>query len=165
MNLRTIPDLREKMRLPVGLSDHTLGIAASVASVVLGVTFIEKHFTLSRKLKTPDSFFSLEPHELKDLVDNVRMVEQSLGTVHYGLTKDEKKSRVFRRSLFIVHDIKKGEKFSEQNIASIRPSAGLKPKYLKSVLGTCARKNLRSGTPLSFASIDGNPKFKKGSAQ
>ncbi len=148
MNLRTIPDLRERMRLPVGLSDHTLGIAASVAAVVLGVTFIEKHFTLSRKIKTPDSFFSLEPHELKDLVVNVRLVEQSLGRVHYGLTEDEKKNSVFRRSLFAVRDVAKGEVFTEENLRSIRPAGGLAPKFAGKLLGKRANRYVKRGTPM-----------------
>lgn len=153
MNLRTIPDLQRKMKVSVGLSDHTLGIGASIASVALGATFIEKHFTLSRKIQTPDSFFSLEPHELKNLVDNVRIVEQSLGSVHYGVTKDEEKSRVFRRSLFVCQDIKKGERFTEANIRSVRPSYGVKPKYLNFILGKKSKCALEAGTPLSMKSF------------
>lgn len=153
MNLRTIADLKKRFGLPVGLSDHTLGIGVSIASVPLGACFIEKHFTLSRKIKTPDGFFSLEPSELKDLVDNVRLVEQSLGAVHYGLTENEKKSRVFRRSVFASQDIKKGERLTEENIRSIRPSDGLKPKYLKKVLGKKAQRFLKRGTPLSWDAL------------
>ena len=149
MNLKTIPHLRAKMKLPVGLSDHTLGMAASVASVALGVTFIEKHFALSRKIRTPDSFFSLEPAELKDLVNNIRIAEQALGTVHYGLTRDEKKSRVFRRSLFVSQDINKGERLTEKNIRSVRPAYGAKPKYIGSFLGKKSKRALKAGTPLS----------------
>ncbi len=150
MNLRTIPDMARKFKLPVGLSDHTLGIATSIAGVCLGAKVIEKHFTLSRKIKTSDSFFSIEPQELKALVENIRIAEKSLGKVHYGLTEDEKKSRVFRRSLFVVKDIKKGEKFTTDNVSSIRPGHGLFPKYLESVLGKKAKKDIKRGTPLSW---------------
>jgi pseudaminic acid synthase len=150
MNLRTIPDLRAKMNVPVGLSDHTLGIAASVAAVALGAIFIEKHFTISRRIKTPDSFFSIEPAELKELVQNVRVAEKALGKVHYGLTKDEQKSQVFRRSLFVARDIKKAEKFSEENVRSIRPAYGLEPKWLEDILGKKSKRDLKRGTPLSW---------------
>ena len=150
MNLRSIQDMQKKFKLPVGLSDHTLGIAPSIAAVSLGATFIEKHFTLSRSVKTPDSFFSIEPSELKDLVHNVRLVEQSLGRVHYGLTRDEAKSLIFRRSLFVVRDMDAGEQFTSENVRSIRPSSGLMPKHLSSVLGRKATRRLTRGTPLSF---------------
>jgi len=150
MNLRTIPDMAKRFNLPVGLSDHTLGIATSIAGVCLGAKIIEKHFCLSRKIQTPDSFFSLEPKELKNLVENIRVVEQSLGKIHYGITEDEKKSRVFRRSLFVVKDIKKGEIFSQENIKSIRPADGLSPKYLKFILGKRAKRDIKRGTPLSW---------------
>jgi pseudaminic acid synthase len=153
MNLRTIPDMKNKFRLPVGLSDHTLGIAVSVTAASLGAVMIERHFTLSRKIKTPDSFFSLEPQELSSLVKAIRVAEKALGTVHYGLTKEEKKSRTFRRSLFAVKDIKKGEMFSKDNIKSIRPADGLKPKYLPLVLGKKAARNIALGTPLVRAMI------------
>jgi len=154
MNLRTIPDMKKIFNCSVGISDHTLGIASSVAAVALGATVIEKHFTLSRKIDTPDSFFSLEPQELKQLVDNAKIAQQSLGKVSYGQTKGEKKSKVFRRSLFIVEDIKKGSAFSEENIRSIRPSDGLAPKHLKKVLGKKAKKNIKKGTPLGWSLID-----------
>lgn len=150
MNLKTIPHMGELFGLPVGLSDHTLGIGVSVAAVAQGAGIIEKHFTLSRRIKTPDSFFSIEPHELKELVENIRTAEQSLGKVHYGLTDGEKRSRVFRRSLFVVKDIKKGERVTEENIKSIRPADGLKPKYLKRILGRKVGRNIKKGTPLKW---------------
>lgn len=148
MNLNTITDMRKRFNCTVGLSDHTLGIASSLAAVSLGANIIEKHFTLSRKIKTPDYFFSMEPGELKTLVENIRVVEKAMGEIHYGLTPEEKKSRIFRRSLFVVKDVKKGEIFTDQNIRSIRPSAGLAPKYLKKILGKKAKRNLKKGTPL-----------------
>jgi pseudaminic acid synthase len=154
MNLRTISDMSKRFNLPVGISDHTLGIEVSIAAVSLGAVVVEKHFTLSRKIKTPDSFFSIEPNEFKNMVDNIRKVERALGTVHYGLTKEEEKNRIFRRSLFIVKDIKKGEFITEENVKSIRPDAGLPPKHLKSILGKKVKKNIFKGTPLKMDLIE-----------
>jgi len=153
MNLKTIPDMKKRFGCPVGLSDHTLGIGTSVAAVALGAQVIEKHFTLSRRLKTPDSFFSIEPRELKELVDNVRMAEKALGRVQYGLTHDEKKSRVFRRSLFAVKDMKKGDVFTGDNVRSIRPGYGLRPRYLDRVIGKRARVDIARGTPLAWRHV------------
>ena len=150
MNLRTIPHMKDLFDCQVGLSDHTLGTAVSIAAASLGAQVIEKHFTLSRKIKTADSFFSIEPQELKELVESIRIVEKSLGKVHYGLTKKEKDSRIFRRSLFTVKDIKRGEIFTEENIRSIRPSNGLKPKYFKMIFGKKAKKEIKKGTPLKW---------------
>lgn len=154
MNLKTIPDMNKRFGLPVGISDHTLGIGISIAAVSLGAAVVEKHFTLSRRIKTPDTFFSIEPEEFKNMVDNIRKVEKALGKVHYGLTREEKKSRVFRRSLFVVKDIKKGEIITEDNVKSIRPDAGLLPKYLKLILGKKAKKNISKGTPLKMDFIE-----------
>jgi sialic acid synthase SpsE len=155
MNLKTIPHMKEKFDCPIGLSDHSLGKEVSIAAVALGAAVIEKHFTLSRKVKTPDSFFSIEPQELKELVENIRIVEKALGKVHYGLTEEEKKSRASnRRSLFVVKDISKGEIFSEENLRSIRPANGLNPKYITEVLGKAAKKNIKKGTPLSWGLVD-----------
>ncbi|MBP7089111.1 MAG: pseudaminic acid synthase [Candidatus Omnitrophica bacterium] len=150
MNLKTIPDMAKKFKLAVGLSDHTLGITTSIAAVCLGARIIEKHFTLSRKVKTADSFFSIEPPELKSLVENIRIAEKSLGKIAYGLTNDEKISKVFRRSLFVVKDIKKGELFTEDNIKSIRPSNGIKLKYLREIIGKAAAKDIKKAVPLSW---------------
>lgn len=150
MNLKTIPHLRELFDCPVGLSDHTLGIAVPIAAVSLGAKVIEKHFTLSRKHKSPDSFFSLEPDEFKELVESIRIAESALGKVRYGLTKGERQSRVFRRSLFVVDNIKKGEFFNERNLRSIRPAYGLPPKYLKTILGKKAKRNIKRGTALKW---------------
>jgi pseudaminic acid synthase len=154
MNLKTIPHMKKVFNRPIGLSDHTLGIGVSIAAVSLGAKVIEKHFTLSRNIKTPDSFFSIEPQELKDLVHNIRMVEQAFGKVHYGLTKEEKKSHIFRRSLFAVKDIEKGEVFNGENIKSIRPGYGLPPKYLKLILGKKAGKKIAKGNPLKLSSVE-----------
>jgi pseudaminic acid synthase len=153
MNLATIAHMKKTFKLPVGLSDHTLGNEASIAAVSLGACLVEKHFILSRRMNTPDSFFSIEPSELKALVNSIRIVEETLGNVHYGLTKEERKSRVFRRSLFAVKDIKEGEIFTEENIKSIRPAYGLKPKYIKEFLNKRARKDIKKGTPLNWGYV------------
>jgi len=154
MNLKTIPHMKETFNCPIGLSDHSLGIEVSIAAVALGAAVIEKHFTLSRKIKTLDSFFSIEPEELKQLVENIRIVEKALGKVHYGLTEGEKKSKVFRRSLFAVKDINKGEIFTEENLKSIRPANGLSPKHRTAILGKAAKKNIKKGTPLNWDLVD-----------
>ena len=150
MNLKTIPHMRKLFNCPVGLSDHTLGTEVSTAAVSLGAQVIEKHFTLSRNIKTPDSFFSIEPKELKELVEKARIVKKALGKIHYGLTKEEKKDKSFRRrrSLFIVKDMKKGEVLNEENVKSIRSSYGLPSKYLNTVLGKNVERCIKKGTPL-----------------
>jgi len=153
MNLRTIPHMAEGFGVPVGLSDHTLGIEVPVAAVAVGACIIEKHFTLSRDTPSPDSAFSIEPHELKALVDAVRTVEKALGMVHYGVSEKEAQSRAFRRSLFVVKDIKAGETFTEENVRSIRPSYGLPPKFLKEILGRKSARDIKCGTPLSWDCI------------
>ena len=154
MNLKTIPNLAETFGLPVGLSDHTLGTEIAVASVALGATIIEKHFTLSREQEGPDSFFSLEPHEFKALADSVRMVEKAMGAVHYGPAGRETVSRKYRRSLFVALDVKAGELFTEQNVRSVRPGNGLDPALLPDILGKKARKDLAKGTPLAWEHIE-----------
>jgi pseudaminic acid synthase len=148
INLKTIPDMQKKFNCKIGLSDHTLGIGVSIAAIILGAKVIEKHFTLSKGIKTPDSFFSIEPDELKELVKNVRIVEKAIGQVHYSLTKKEEQSKVFRCSLFAVKDIKKGEEFTKENVKSIRPGCGLHPKFIKEVLGKDAKIDLKKGTPM-----------------
>ncbi len=148
MNLRVIPDLAERFGVVAGLSDHTLGTSSAVASVALGASIIEKHFTLSRAVEGVDSSFSLEPSELKAMVGSVREVEKALGSVGYKVTEKEAESRVFRRSLFVVEDIKKGEVFTKEKIRSIRPGYGLPPKYLKEIIGKKAIKDIERGTPL-----------------
>jgi pseudaminic acid synthase len=153
MNLRTIPHLAKAFRVPVGLSDHTLGSAVPVAAVALGACLIEKHFTLSRDLPGPDSAFSLEPPEFKAMVQAVRTVEKALGRVKYGVGEEEAKNRVFRRSLFVVKDIKAGEVFTEENVRSIRPGYGLPPRHLDEVLGRRATRDLPRGTPLDWSLI------------
>jgi pseudaminic acid synthase len=150
MNLHTIPHLARSFRVAVGLSDHTLGIAVPVAAVAVGACIIEKHFTLSRKISGPDSAFSLEPHEFKVMVEAVRTVEKALGRVHYGGSEHEANSRMFRRSLFVVKDVKAGEVFTESNVRSIRPGQGLQPRYYENILGRFATRNIKRGSPLAW---------------
>lgn len=150
MNLQTIPDLAKRFGVVAGLSDHTLGTTVPVAAVALGAHIIEKHFTLSRKDPGPDSAFSLEPQEFKTMVEAVRITEKALGKVHYGYSEKEEQNRKFRRSLFVVKDIKAGELLTEENVRSIRPADGLPPKHLDEVLGKRATQNLTKGTPLNW---------------
>lgn len=153
MNLRTIPHLSKTFDVPVGLSDHTLGIEVPIAAVSLGACIIEKHITLSRSIPSPDSAFSLEPEEFKSMVDAVRIVEKAVGRVHYGVSEQEAKSRVFRRSLFIVKDIKAGEVFTNENMRSIRPGYGLHPRHLNEVLGLKASCDIRRGTAMKWSMV------------
>ena len=150
INLKTIPDMAKKFNVPVGISDHTLGITVPIAAVALGACIVEKHFTLSRKNPGPDSSFSLEPHEFRTMVDSIRETEKALGTVNYSVTEHEKASRVFRRSLFAVEDIAEGEMLNEKNIRSIRPGYGLPPKFFHEILGKKAKANICRGTPLQW---------------
>jgi N-acetylneuraminate synthase len=149
-NLRTIPHLRELFGCEVGLSDHTMGIGASVASVALGATVIEKHFTLRRADGGVDSTFSMEPAELASLVVETERAWQALGGVTYGPTEAEKKSLQFRRSLYIVRDLKSGETLTRDNVRAIRPGLGLPPKYLDEVLGRRVRRDVKRGTALEW---------------
>ena len=151
---KNYPDMRQHFKCPVGLSDHTLGIAAAIGAVTLGACLIEKHFVLTRKRETLDSFFSIEPEELQLLVDNVRIVEKALGGVRYGLTSKEKNSCIFRRSLFAVEDIKKGELFTETNVRSIRPGYGLPPKNITKVLRKRSVRNIKRGNPIQWDHIN-----------
>jgi pseudaminic acid synthase len=150
MNLRTIPHLAETFQVPVGLSDHSLGIAAAVTSVALGACIVEKHLTLSRSTPGPDSAFSLEPHEFRAMAESIRTAERALGRVSYGPTSAENESVVFRRSLFVVEDVRRGERFTEQNVRSIRPGFGLHPRHLAEVIGATAALDVKRGTPLSW---------------
>jgi N-acetylneuraminate synthase len=149
MNLRTIPHLMETFRVPVGISDHTLGAVVPVGAVALGACIVEKHLTLSRDERGPDSVFSLETHEFKAMIDAVRDLEKALGEVHYGVSGQEANTRRYRRSLFAVRNIKAGEVFTEENVHSIRPANGLSPKFLQDVLGRRAAHDIVRGTPLS----------------
>lgn len=149
-NILTIPHLRELFDCEVGLSDHTMGVGVSVASVALGATVVEKHFTLSRADGGVDSTFSMEPDEMSQLVVESERAWQSLGKVSYGATEAEKKSIQFRRSLYIVKDIKAGETLTKENVRAIRPGLGMSPKYLEQVIGMEVCRDVQRGTPLSF---------------
>lgn len=153
MNLRTIPNMQEIFHVPVGLSDHSMGDIAAVTAVALGASIIEKHFCLGRELENPDSSFSMEPDEFKQMVEHIRQAETALGRVNYHVTESEMSDRRNRRSLFVVQDIKKGELLTEENVRSIRPGHGLSPKYLPQVLGQAAICDIKRGTPLQFELI------------
>jgi N-acetylneuraminate synthase len=153
MNLRTIPDMAEAFELPIGLSDHTLGVAVPIAAVALGACIVEKHLTIRRSDGGPDSAFSLEPEEFRTMVEAVRMAEKALGKVSYEISEKEQASRAFRRSLFVVKDVKAGEEFTRENIRSIRPGHGLPVKELASVLGRRAQRDIERGSPLAPAMI------------
>lgn len=149
-NILTIPHLRELFDCEVGLSDHTMGIGVSVAAVALGATVIEKHFTRCRADGGVDSTFSLEPSELRSLVVETARAWQALGKVAYGPTEKEKKSLVFRRSLYVVQDMKAGDVFTAENVRAIRPGLGLAPKYQQVVMGRHIARDTSKGTPLAF---------------
>jgi len=148
MHLRTIVHMAEAFGLPVGLSDHTLGLAVPVASVALGACIIEKHLTLRREDGGPDAAFSLEPHEFKHMVEAVREAEASLGSVNYRPSPKESASRIFRRSLFVVRDMQPGERFTTENVRSIRPGHGMAVKEFGRVLASKAACAIKRGTPL-----------------
>ena len=153
-NLRTIPHMRELFGCAVGLSDHTLGIGASVASVALGATVIEKHFTLSRAEGGVDAAFSLEPAEMAQLVRECRTAALALGTVSYERAEQEQKSLQFRRSLYVVEDMKAGDVFTEKNLRRIRPGMGLSPKYYDIILGKKVNRDIIRGTPVQWDLIE-----------
>jgi N-acetylneuraminate synthase len=159
MNLRTIPELARRFGVPAGLSDHTIsdhdmGIVVPVAAVALGACILEKHLTLSRSDPGPDSAFSLEPNEFKAMVDAVRVTEKALGKVYFGCSAKEANSRVFRRSLFVVQDVKRGDRFTAENVRSIRPGQGLHTRHLPEVVGRRAACDIERGTPLSWELVE-----------
>ena len=149
-NLRTIPHMKELFQCEVGLSDHTLGVGAAVASIALGATVIEKHFTLSRAEGGVDAAFSLEPKEMKQLVAECQRAFQALGTVSYQRTKAEEKSLQFRRSLYVVEDVRVGDLVTEENVRAIRPGLGMEPKYLELVRGARFSQAVSKGTALHW---------------
>ncbi|MCY8389516.1 pseudaminic acid synthase [Bacillus inaquosorum] len=152
-NISTIPHMKELFNCQVGLSDHTMGTGVAVASVALGATVIEKHFTLSRADGGVDSAFSLEPSELKELVVETGRAWQALGQITYGPTDEEKASLKFRRSIYVKKDIKAGEIFTKDNIKVVRPGYGLEPKFYDVIIGRTAKKHIAAGTPLRWDSI------------
>jgi pseudaminic acid synthase len=152
-NLLTIPELSRRFGVPSGLSDHTMGISSAIASVALGASLIEKHFILDRKLGGPDSSFSSEPDEFKEMVERVREVEKALGEISFSRSPSSSANRIFARSLFVVENIKKGEALTTENIRSIRPGFGLHPMHLDKIIGRHAKMDLKRGTPLEWDMI------------
>lgn len=152
-NLKTIPHLQRLFNCQVGLSDHTMGIGVPIAAVGLGATVIEKHFTISRAHGGVDSKFSIEPNELHDLVDESYKAWQSLGAITYGPTEAEKRSLVFRRSIYVSKDIKSGERFSQDNIRIVRPGDGAPPSIFQELIGKLAKRDYRKGEPLSLEKL------------
>jgi pseudaminic acid synthase len=149
-NVLTIPHMTELFQCPVGLSDHTMGIGAAMAAVALGACMLEKHITLARNEGGVDAAFSLEPDEMSALVREAQRAWESLGSIHYGPTEDEKSSLRYRRSLYVVKDMRAGEVFSNTNVRAIRPGQGLPPKHFESVIGHRAARDIPQGTPLSW---------------
>ena len=152
-NLLTIPHLRDLFQCKVGLSDHTLGIGASIAAVALGATVIEKHFTLSRAEGGVDSAFSMEPAEMAQLVTECKAAKLALGGIKYGPTPAEEKSLVFRRSIYAAKDIKGKDVFTNENIRVVRPGKGLHPRFFEFLLGKKANKDIGKGSPISLGDI------------
>lgn len=153
-NVRTIPHLRDLFGCEVGLSDHTMGVGVAVASVALGATVIEKHFTLSRAEGGVDSAFSLEPAEMAQLVVETRRAWQGLGAVNYGMLEAERKSLQFRRSLYAVRDVRAGERLTRENVRAIRPGFGLPPAAIDTVIGRRVKRDVARGTALAWDLID-----------
>ncbi len=149
-NVLTIPHLRAMFGCEVGLSDHTMGLGASVAAVAHGATVIEKHFTLSRAGGGVDSTFSLEPEELRALVVETERAWQSLGQVTYGPSDAEKRSLIFRRSIYIAQDLKAGDVLTTENLRCVRPGLGLPPKYYETLLGRKVNRDVKKGTPIAW---------------
>jgi len=149
-NLLTIPDIRERFNVEVGLSDHTMGIGVGIASVALGATVIEKHFTLDRSEGGVDSAFSMEPAEFKMLVEESKKAWESMGKVSYERSETESKSLVFRRSLYIVEDMMAGELLTEKNLRAIRPGLGLPPKFFEQMIGKKVKVDVKKGTALNW---------------
>ncbi|MCQ2521060.1 MAG: pseudaminic acid synthase [Lachnospiraceae bacterium] len=154
MNLRTMQDMAQSFHVPVGLSDHSMGSVGAVTSVIMGGQIVEKHMCLSREIENPDASFSMEPAEFKQMVQDIRQAEKALGRVSYGPTKQEEGSVKFRRSIFCVKDVKKGETFTEENIRVIRPGYGEKPKYYEEILGKTALCDIERGDPLKLSFVD-----------
>jgi pseudaminic acid synthase len=154
MNLRTIRNMAEVFGCPVGLSDHSLGSEVAVCAVALGACVVEKHFTLSRREGGPDSGFSMEPDEFRSMVEAIRSAEKAMGGVSYEVTPEESKQRIFRRSLFVVRDVRAGETVTSDNVRSIRPASGLAPHYLERILGRSFKRSVSRGTPVTLDLID-----------
>ena len=152
-NLLSIPDIKSRFGVKVGLSDHTMGIEAAVVATALGASVIEKHFILNKTIGGPDAHFSLDEKEFTEMVKAIRTAEQMLGKVDYEMTEKKKKSREFSRSLFVIKDVKSGERITTENVRSIRPGFGIHPKFLSEIIGKVFTKDIEKGTPMSFELI------------
>lgn len=157
MNLRTMQNMAETFSVPVGLSDHSMGSVGAVTAVALGAKVIEKHFCLDRSIENPDAGFSMNPLEFKQMVADIRQAEKAVGRVQYGATLQEETNIVFRRSIFCVADIKKGDAITEQNVRVIRPGYGLEPRFYPEILGQTALCDIEKGTPIRLEML-GIPK-------
>ncbi len=149
-NILTIPDMKKRFQTKIGISDHTMGSTVPTTAVALGATVVEKHFILDRKLGGTDSSFSMEPKEFKEMIYKIRETEKSLGNINYDVSE---RNKLRRRSLFVVRDLNKGEKFTSTNVRSIRPGYGLHPKYYSEILNKISSKEIKKGTPLSWKLI------------
>ena len=149
-----IKKISEDFNCITGLSDHTLSSITAVTSVALGAKVIEKHFIFDKSINSPDADFSLDEKEFKSLVDDIRTVEKSLGHIDYSISPAGQKNRHFMRSLYVIKDMKKGEKFTSENIGSYRPNLGISPKYYYEILGRKAVKDIKANTPLKKELID-----------
>lgn len=153
MNLACIPDMIKRFGIPIGLSDHSMGHLGALTAVAMGASIIEKHFCLDRSIENPDASFSMTPDEYSEMVKNIRMAEKAMGTASYGQTPQEESNIVFRRSLFVIKDIKEGEAFTRENVQSIRPGYGIKPKYMTDLCTMTAGEDIKRGEPVSFDKI------------
>lgn len=153
MNLRTMVNMKETFHVPVGLSDHSMGAVGAVTAVAMGACVVEKHFCISREIESPDASFSMEPGEFLQMAEDIRQAEKALGRVQYGPSEQEKNSIKFRRSVFCVRDIQKGERLTEENVRVIRPGCGLEPVYYHKALGQTALCDMKKGTPLKIDMI------------
>ena len=153
MNLRTMQNMQETFQVHVGLSDHSRGSIGAVTAVALGAKVIEKHFCISREIENADAPFSMEPQEFKQMVLDVRQAERAVGNIQYGVTEQESANYRFRKSVFAVSGIKRGERFTTENVRVIRPGAGMEPKHYKEILNRRAAADIKAGTPMSWELI------------
>ena len=154
MNLKTIKHLAETFNCVSGLSDHSMGFVGALVAVCMGASVIEKHFCLSRSIETPDSLFSMEPNEFKQMTEYIRAAERAIGKVNYGISQKEHENKCFRRSVFVVKDMEKGEIFTHENIKVIRPAGGIEPKYYNEILGKRAAIGIKRGSPIDWGMVD-----------
>lgn len=165
MNLATMIDMRDKFQVPVGLSDHSMGSVAAVTAVAMGASIIEKHFCLSRDIENPDSFFSMEPEEFSQMVQDIRQAEKAKGIVSYGVTNQEKSNHIFRKSIFVTENIKAGECLTPGNVRVIRPGFGLHPREYEHVLGKVVLEDIGRGMPLDAKAVEGYLTLKPAGAE